>query len=181
MIETERLTLRRWDEPDREAFVAIICDPEVGEWLGGARTREQALADFDRMGAFWETYGYGQIAVVRKADGAVVGRVGCRRQPVEWKHPLVGRVEVGWMLARDAWGFGYATEAAAAVLPWGFEIFTDREIFAWTATINHRSQAVMQRLGMTRTPEHDFDQPELPEGHPLRRHVVYLTRRPAAQ
>ncbi len=181
MIETERLVLRPWEEPDRAAFVAMLTDPEVGAWLGGARTCEEASDDFDRMQAFWSERGYGQLAVVRKADGAVIGRVGCRRQPVEWKHPMVGHVEIGWLLARNTWGFGYATEAATALLRWGFDIFDDPEIFAWTAAINQRSQAVMQRLSMRRTPEHDFDQPELAEDHPLRHHIVYAMGRPSAQ
>jgi RimJ/RimL family protein N-acetyltransferase len=180
VIETERLALRPFEEADREAFVGMVCDPEVGAWLGGARSREEGLADFDRMQAFWTEHGYGQLAAVRRVDGAVIGRFGCRRQPPEWKHPMVGTVEIGWMLARDAWGAGYATEAAAAILPWGFSLFEDPEIFAWTAATNARSQAVMRRLGMTRTPEHDFDHPGLAEDHPLRRHIVYAAARPAA-
>jgi RimJ/RimL family protein N-acetyltransferase len=181
MIETERLILRPWVEADRDPFIAMVTDREVGDWLGGARTRDQAMADFDRMLAFWEERGYGQLAVVRKADGALVGRVGCRRQPVEWEHPMVGRVEIGWLLARDAWGFGYATEAAAAIIPWGFSLFEDDEIYAWTARTNSRSEAVMRRIGMVRMAEFDFEHPQLAAGDPLRSHVVYLARRPDPQ
>jgi RimJ/RimL family protein N-acetyltransferase len=179
MIETDRLILRPWREADREAFVTIICDPEVGAWLGGARSRAQAGADFDRMRAFWSEHGYGQLAVVRKSDEALVGRVGVRRQPPEWKHPMMGEVEVGWMLARDAWGHGYATEAAAAVLPWGFDALATPTIYSWTAVTNHRSEAIMRRIGMTRAPDRDFEHPDLAADDPLRPHVVYVAKRPA--
>jgi RimJ/RimL family protein N-acetyltransferase len=174
MIETERLILRPWRETDLEPFVRIVCDPEVGEWLGSVRTREQAMGDFARMRAFWDEHGYGQFAVERKADAAVVGRAGCRRQPPEWKHPMVGEVEIGWLLAREAWGNGFATEAAVAILPWGFETLATRTIYSWTAATNHRSEAVMRRIGMTRAAEHDFEHPALAEGDPLRPHVVYV-------
>jgi RimJ/RimL family protein N-acetyltransferase len=179
MIETERLLLRPWRDADRDAFIAIVCDPEVGAWLGGARTPDQAGGDFDRMRAFWSEHGYGQLACEHKAGGALVGRVGVRRQPPEWKHPMVGEVEVGWMLARDAWGHGYATEAAAAVLPWGFETLDTPTIYSWTATTNHRSEAIMRRLGMTRAPDRDFVHPDLADDDPLRAHVVYVLKRPA--
>jgi RimJ/RimL family protein N-acetyltransferase len=177
VIETERLLLRPWVEADREPFIAIVTDAEVGDWLGGARTREQAMGDFERMLGFWAQRGYGQLAVVRKTDAAIVGRVGCRRQPVEWKHPMVGKVEIGWLLARDAWGQGYATEAAASVLPWGFATLDVPAIYSWTTRINRRSEAVMQRIGMVRAPEYDFEHPNLALDDPLRAHVVYVTAR----
>ncbi len=177
MIETERLVLRPWRDADREAFVAMIGHPEVGAWLGGARNRAQAEADFDRMRAFWTEHGYGQLAAVCKTDQALVGRVGVRRQPPEWKHPMMGEVEVGWMLAHDAWGHGYATEAAAAILPWGFETLDTPTIYSWTSTSNHRSEAIMRRIGMARAPERDFVHPELAADDPLRPHVVYLAKR----
>jgi RimJ/RimL family protein N-acetyltransferase len=181
VIETERLTLRPWIEADREAFLAIACDPEVNRWLGGPRTREQADGEFDRMRVFWAERGQGHLAIARRGDGVVVGRVTCRQQPPEWGHPHAGLYEVGWMLARPAWGHGYATESAAAMLGWGFETLDTPEIHAWTAATNRRSQAVMQRLGMIRSPKHDFEHPHLAENDPLRPHVVYVAQRPTAQ
>jgi len=177
MIETERLTLRPWIDADLEPFVAIVTDPAVGEWLGGARTLEQALTDFDRMRAFWNEHGHGWLAIARKDDGAVIGRVVCRRVPPEWKHPMNSVAEVGWALAHDAWGRGYASEAAAAMLDWGFPALQVPEIYAWTAATNLRSRAVMKRIGMSRAPEHDFEHPDLPPGDPLRAHVVYVIGR----
>ena len=177
MIETERLVLRPWRGSDRDAFFAIVGDPAVGEWLGGARSADEAGAEFDRMTAFWAEHGQGWLAIEAKDEGRVVGRVCVRRVLMEWNHPRSGDVEVGWALARAAWGRGYATEAAAAMLAWGFRTLAVPEIFAWTAVGNLRSQAVMQRLGMTRRPDLDFDHPDLAEDHPLQRHVVFVAKR----
>ena len=96
--------------------------------------------------------------------------------PVDEDMPFSG-VEVGWRLAREAWGQGYATEAGRACLDFGFDVLGLPEILAVTAAGNHRSRAVMHRLGMTYDPADDFDDPEVPSG-PLRRSVVYRLRRP---
>jgi RimJ/RimL family protein N-acetyltransferase len=82
-------------------------------------------------------------------------------------------VEIGWRLAYEYWGRGYATEAARAVLDFGFQQLALREIVSFTTTANLRSRAVMERIGMTRTPADDFDNPGVPAGHALRRHVLY--------
>jgi RimJ/RimL family protein N-acetyltransferase len=177
MIETERLILRLWIEADREPFVAFASDPEVSAWLGGEKTPEEASADFDRMRTFWAERGHGWLAIARKSDDAMIGRVVCRRQPPEWNHPLAEVVEIGWGLARDAWGHGYASEAAAAILPWGFETLATPVIYSWTARSNRRSEAVMQRIGMTRRADLDFEHPDLAADHPLRSHVVYEIER----
>jgi RimJ/RimL family protein N-acetyltransferase len=177
VIETARLTLRPWRDADRDVFVAFATDPAVGDWLGGARSHDEALADFERMRATWDANGAGWLAIAKTDDDGVVGRVCCRRQPPEWAHPMAEVVEVGWALARNAWGHGYASEAAAAILPWGFARFDDPAIYAWTARTNARSQAVMKRIGMTPAPEHDFDHPNLAADHPLRPHVVYAIAR----
>jgi RimJ/RimL family protein N-acetyltransferase len=173
VIETARLLLRPFVEADREAHARIVADPEVADWLGGARVQDPAY--FDAMLSFWAEHGYGKLALVRREDGQLVGSVGLRRVPMEWEHPMSGEVEVGWMLAREAWGRGYATEAAAAVLPWGFERLRVSEIHSWTASTNLRSQAVMRRLGLVRRPELDYDQPGVAEDDPQRRMVVYVT------
>ena len=180
MIETERLVLRPWTEADRDGFVAMMGDPEVGGWLGGALTREEADGAFDRMRAFLAENGHGYWAAERKADGLLLGRIGARRMPLDWRHPFSGQVEVGWALARHAWGQGYAAEGAAAALAWGFETLATPEIFSFTADTNARSEAVMRRIGMVRAADRDFDHPDLAPDHPLRRHVVYVARRPIA-
>jgi RimJ/RimL family protein N-acetyltransferase len=174
VIRTERLLLRPWTEADRARFAAIVADPEVAGPLGGARI--QAPDYFDAMRAFWAEHGYGQIAIA--ADGVLVGRIGLRRVPAEWNHPMSGLFEVGWMLARPAWGRGYATEAAQAMLAWGFQVLDLPRVWSWTDAANLRSQAVMRRLGLTRAPEHDFAQPGAAPGDPPSRSLVYLLDRP---
>jgi RimJ/RimL family protein N-acetyltransferase len=82
-------------------------------------------------------------------------------------------VEVGWRLAFEHWGHGYATEAARLALGYGFGTVALQELVSYTSTTNRRSRAVMERLGMRRDPADDFDYPRLPEGHPLRPHVLY--------
>ncbi|HEX3916944.1 MAG TPA: GNAT family N-acetyltransferase [Caulobacteraceae bacterium] len=175
MIQTERLLLRHWQEADRAAFAAIVADPEVAGPLGGARI--QTPEYFEAMRDFWRLHGNGSLAIV--ANGALVGRVGLRRMPPEWEHPMQGEIEVGWMLARPAWGKGYATEAARAMLAWGFETLDIPEIWSWTSVGNLRSQAVMGRLGLARAPDRDFDTPGAAADDPLRRSLVYVIARPA--
>ncbi len=154
-----------------------VLHQAVGEWLGGARSREQALGDFDGMRAFWNVHGNGWLAAVRKDDCAVIGRVACRRLPAEWRHPMGRVVELGWALLPATWGRGYASEAAAAMLNWGFGALATPTIYAWTAAGNVRSQAVMRRIGMARAPGCDFDHPDLAADDPLRHHVdVAATR-----
>jgi RimJ/RimL family protein N-acetyltransferase len=82
-------------------------------------------------------------------------------------------VEVGWRLALEYWGYGYATEAARLALGYGFGTLALPEVVSFTSATNHRSRAVMERLGMRRDPAEDFDYPSFPKGHPLRRHVLY--------
>ncbi len=178
MIETERLVLRPWREADRPAWRAMMAEPEIVYWLGGPTSPAEIDAVFDRRMAATAAHGVDMLAAERKADGLLVGSIGARRIPEEWAHPFGGHVELGWRLVRAAWGNGYAAEGAAAALAWAFGNLDIAEIVAFTADTNTRSEAVMQRIGMTRAPERDFDHPALAEGHPLRRHVVYLARRP---
>ena len=178
MIETERLVLRPWREEDRPAWREMMADPEVGYWLGGVMTPTESDAAFDRAKAAIEADGFGMWAAERKRDGAVIGAVGVRGV-IGADHPMAGTTELGWRLARHAWGDGYATEGAAASLAWGFANLAVAELVAFTAAANVRSAAVMTRIGMTRAPGRDFDHPALAESHPLRRHVVYVARRGA--
>ena len=174
MIETERLILRQWREADRPAWLSMMADPDVGYWLGGLRTAEEESAAFDRGQRMIEADGFGMWAAERKADGRVVGSIGVRRMPPDWNHPFSGEVELGWRLARDAWGGGYASEGAAASLAWGLANLDVTRIVAFTATTNARSEAVMRRIGMTRRADLDFDHPALAADHQLRRHIVYV-------
>ena len=176
MIETERLILRTPEDPDRDAIAAINGDPRVGDWLGGVQTREQSDAMVDRVRDHISRKGWGFWVVERKADRAVIGMTGLMAMHDDL--PPGPAIEIGWRLAADNWGQGYATEAAQAALGWGFVTLDPPEVIAITADTNLRSQAIMRRIGMSPEPHRDFDHPRLAEDHPLRRHVVFSAKPP---
>jgi RimJ/RimL family protein N-acetyltransferase len=176
MIITDRLMLRRWRPEDREPYAAMMTDPEVGYWLGSTQTREVVIASMERFNVGLEANGYGFFAMERRTDSQFIGAVELADlNPVL---PLAPGHELGWRLARHAWGHGYATEAAHALLRFGFDRLNFPEILAFTAVSNTRSHAVMERLGMRRDESRDFDHPALAADHPLRRHVVYIATGP---
>lgn len=179
MIATPRLILRRWREEDREPLAAIQADPQVMDWLGGAKSRAESDACLDRYDAHIEKHGFGIWAVTRLQDGALIGVAGVRRAEADL--PPAPCVEAVWRFAREAWGQGYASEAARAALDDGFERYGLQEVLAWTVLANLRSQAVMRRLGMARDPARDFEHPGLPEGHPLRPHLVFAVQAPGSR
>ncbi len=171
MVTTERLVLRPFTEVDRAPFAELNAHPLVVESLGSSPTRAESDALVDRFREEMVREGWGLWAVEVAGGTPFVGMVGLHR--VNAALPCAPAVEVGWRLHPDHWGHGYATEAAAASLVFGFEEAGLDEIVAFTTTGNTRSHAVMERLGMVRDPEADFDHPGLPEGSPLRRHVLY--------
>lgn len=173
-IETERLVLRAWREEDRAPFAALNADPEVMRYFPKPLSRAESDDLVDRISAKMADNGWGWYAVEVKGGAACIGMVGLNVP----HYPIPGgpSVEVGWRLARAAWGRGYATEAAAGCLDHGFGPLGLPEIVAFTAVQNTPSRAVMERLGMTRDPAGDFDHPLLEDGHPLRRHVLYRVR-----
>jgi ribosomal-protein-alanine N-acetyltransferase len=177
VIETERLILRPWRAADLDPYAAMMADPEITDWLSRGQSRAEAEAHLRFLNETLESNGFSILAIERKADGAFVGSAGLA--PVPEDIPLAPAVEVGWRLARHAWGHGYATEAARAALDDGFSRLALSEIVSFTAASNRRSRAVMERLGLTRDPTRDFDHPKLAVGHPLRPHVVYAALRPA--
>ena len=176
MIETERLILRAFRDEDRAPFAAINGDPRVGDWLGGTIDRAASDGLIDRINAHIAKHGYGFFAAERKADGKLIGMIGL--QVVRDELPPAPSLELGWRLTPAAQGTGLATEGAAAALAWGFANLDRDELIAFTAATNLRSQAVMRRIGMAHDPARDFDHPLLAEDHPLRRHVVFVARRP---
>ncbi|MFF8929305.1 GNAT family N-acetyltransferase [Streptomyces longwoodensis] len=172
-LRTDRLVLRPWRESDLVPWAAMNADPEVRRHLGDLLTREQSDASVARFRAEFEERGYGWWAVEVRSTGAFIGFAGLDR--VDDGLPFAG-VEIGWRLAREAWGKGYATEAARAVLDFGFDTLGLPEILAVTTATNLRSQAVMRRIGMTRDPDGDFDDPTAREG-PLRPQVLHRIAR----
>ena len=176
MIETERLILRAFRDEDREAFAAINGDPRVGDWLGGVIDRAASDLMLDRINTHIDDKGWGLWAVERKSDQQMIGFIGLSTVKAG-ALPVGPAIEIGWRLAHDAWGGGFATEGAQAALAWGFAHIDTAEIIAFTGATNLASQAVMRRIGMTPDPARDFDHPRLPEDSLLRRHVVFAAKR----
>ena len=169
-LETERLLLRSWRAADLDPFAAICADPQVMATLGPVMNRGKAAALIERVTAREAQDGHTFWALERQRDAALIGWCGVIRGSAG---PVAGQAEIGWRLAREAWGNGYATEAAQAALDWLFAHLPGAAAWAITHTGNYRSRAVMQRLGMTHHPELDFDHPALAAHDPLRPHVAY--------
>lgn len=174
-LRTERLVLRGWRDEDLEPFAALNADPEVMEHFPALMSREESDAFVGRQVDGWAANGLGLWAVERVEGGEFLGFTGLTRP--RFDAPFMPAVEIGWRFARHAWGRGYATESARAALTFGFEVVGLDEIVSFTSPANDRSWRVMERLGMTRDPADDFDHPRLPEGHRLRRHMLYRLSR----
>lgn len=170
-LTTDRLLLRSWRDSDLEPFAALNADPEVMEFMRWPLTRADSDAWVGRINASWTANGYGLWAVEVVGGSEFVGFVGLA--DALFDAPFTPAIEVGWRLARSAWGNGYATEGARAALSYGFRDAGLPEILTFTASANVRSRAVMERLGMVRDPDGDFDHPAVPEGHRVRPHVLY--------
>lgn len=177
MIETARLILRPWRDADREPLHRMSRDADVMAFLGPLLSREESDALIDRMMALQAQRGYCFWALERQNDARLLGL--CGLKPGAAGTPIANRIEIGWRLRRDAWGAGYAREAAKAVIQWGWASLGCDTIYAITATGNERSWRLMERLGMQRLPHLDFDHPLVPEGSALKAHITYATERPA--
>lgn len=151
------------------------ADPRVMEFLPSVLTREESDALAGRIIEKLTRDGFGLWAVEVVGVADFIGFVGLNAPKFE-AH-FTPCIEIGWRLAYEHWGHGYATEAATAVMRFGFEQLGLKEIVSFTSTANMRSRRVMERLGMSNSPADDFDHPRLPEGHPLRRHVLYRLSR----
>jgi ribosomal-protein-alanine N-acetyltransferase len=175
-LRTERLWLRRWRPEDCAPFARLNADPRVVEFLRGAMSREESDAMADRIEAHFGRHGFGLWAVEILGITRFAGFIGLCSATFE--APFTPCVEIGWRLAAEHWYRGYATEGARATLEFGFVSLQLAEIVSFTAAGNLRSRRVMEKIGMTRSARDDFDHPLLPEGHPLRRHVLYRAARP---
>ncbi|SMF13092.1 ribosomal-protein-alanine N-acetyltransferase [Tistlia consotensis] len=175
ILTTARLCLRPWRPADRLPFAALNADPEVMRFFPGTLERRSSDALAERIEGHFAEHGFGLWAVEVLGGPAFVGFVGL--SVPRFESHFTPCVEIGWRLAAEQWGKGYATEAARAALAQGFGPLGLAEIVSFTVLDNGRSRAVMERLGMTRRPEEDFEHPSLPAGHALRRHVLYRLRR----
>lgn len=178
ILETDRLILRRWLPADRSPFARINADPAVMEFFPAPLTVAESDAMIDRIEAHFEQHGFGLYAAEPKDSGDFIGYVGLNIPAFE-AH-FTPCVEIGWRLASSHWGRGLATEGARAVVRHAFHLLQLPALVSFTVPANLRSVRVMQNLGMTRDPDEDFDHPRLPEGHRLRRHVLYRLSRELA-
>lgn len=169
MIETARLILRGWREKDRVPFHAMGRDPRVMASLGPLLSRAESDAAIDRQLGLQESHGHCFWAIERRDDGAFLGF--CGLKPGAAETPIEGEIEIGWRLAAAEWGRGYAREAAQASLDWGWAQLDMSTIAAITTPGNVRSWGLMERLGMVRAAQDDFDHPRAAEA--LRAHITY--------
>jgi RimJ/RimL family protein N-acetyltransferase len=176
-LRTERLVLREWRDEDLDPFAALNADPEVMQFMPKLLSRDECVARIQSIRDHFREHGFGLWAVEILDATPFAGFVGLNIPRFE--APFMPCVEIGWRLARAAWGQGFATEAARAAAGFGFNELGLLEIMSYTVPDNVRSRRVMERLGMTHDPAGDFDHPLLAEEHPLRKHVLYRLSRPA--
>lgn len=174
-LQTERLILRRWAESDREAFVRLFIEALDGGPPGAPAaaplTAARAGAHLDTILLHYEQEGFGPMAVIERASGAVVGHAGVTM--ARFAAHFCPAVEIGWRVAAATRGKGYASEAAKAAAAHAFETIGCREIVAFTPVWHEASRRVMQRIGMTHDPADDFDHPAFDADDPRRRQVLY--------
>jgi RimJ/RimL family protein N-acetyltransferase len=175
MIKTDRLLLREWKAEDRDPFARLNADPLVMEFMPGCVSRIESDAMVDRIVAHFDRHGFSLYAAELQQPRLFIGYVGLAVPGFEAR--FTPCVEIGWRLSSDHWGSGFATEGARAVVRYAFEVLGLESLVSFTVPANVRSRRVMEKIGMTRDPEGDFDHPNLPEGHPLRRHVLYRLSR----
>jgi RimJ/RimL family protein N-acetyltransferase len=163
LLETERLQLRGWRDDDLDAYAALCADPEVMRWLGASGAPMTRAESAEQLAAFrrhWDDHGFGLWCVTAKLDDTCLGFVGLAVPT--FLPEILPAVEIGWRLARPAWGHGYATEAARAVVNYAFETADLERIVSVTRPPNRGSWNIMEKLGMTleRTtthPAHGFE------------------------
>lgn len=176
-LETTRLILRSWRDEDVPPFASMSADPRVMATLGPLMSVQEAEAMIGRLHAIEERHGHTFWALERKKDGRFLGFCGLVMGNVG---PIDGKIEIGWRLAHDAWGQGYAREAAEASLEWGFSNRNVERIWAITTPGNVRSWGLMERLGLKRHPQLDFAHPKIADESPLKQHITYSIARPDA-
>jgi ribosomal-protein-alanine N-acetyltransferase len=176
-LRTERLVLRPWRDEDVEPFAAMNADPRVMEFFPNTNTHAESVATLGRIRTHFAAHGFGLWAIELVGGASFAGMLGL--SVPSFQAHFTPCVEVGWRLPVEHWGRGYATEGARAALAFGFDQLALPEIVSFTTVNNLRSRRVMERLGMYRTPDDDFLHPALPDGHPVRPHVLYRLSRDA--
>ena len=173
VAETARLRLRTWDVADRAEFNRLLNTPAVMRWLGGVADEETSNAAFERIDTYQRELGFTFWIVERQSDRALLGFCGLKRANAPGGEAFAGEIEVGWRLREDAWGQGYAQEAAIASLDLAFERFAAPRVVAVTAHGNEPSQRLMIRLGMTRRAQFDFVDQRFPPGSDVNPQILF--------
>jgi RimJ/RimL family protein N-acetyltransferase len=176
-LNTERLVLRQWRDDDRAPFAQLNSDARAMEFFPSLLTKEQSDATVDRINSHFLQHGFGLWAVEVVNGPPFIGFVGLLVPA--FTAPFTPCVEIGWRLAPEHWGRGYATEGARAALEAAFVKVGLDEVVSFTVPQNARSRRVMEKLGLVRSLDEDFEHPMVPEGHPMRRHVLYRVSRSA--
>jgi RimJ/RimL family protein N-acetyltransferase len=176
-IRTDRLLLRAWRGDDRGPFARMNADARVSRYLVGPITASDSDELIERVETCWRDRGYGLWAAERRDTGCFIGYVGL--WPAVFDAHFTPAVEVGWRLAPEHWGRGFATEGGRAALRYGYDVLGLDEVVSFTAAGNMRSWRVMERLGMRRDHDGDFEHPAVPPGDPARPHVLYRLSRDA--
>jgi RimJ/RimL family protein N-acetyltransferase len=173
---TERLVLRTWEEGDSERFYQAMNTTAVMRYLGGVQDRATWNAAKERLDGYQRDHGHTFWIVERRPDGELLGFCGLKRVNTEGAGPITGDFEVGWRLRESAWGQGIAKEAAIASLDLAFGRFGAPHVVALTDIKNRESWGLMQRLGMVRREDLDFDDPRYgPELNPA---IIYRIEAP---
>ena len=169
-----KVILRQWRDDDLEPFAALNADPEVMRHFPATLTRAESVASFERIRRAIEEKGWGLWAV--EVDGTFAGLTGLNLP--RFPAAFMPCTEIAWRFRREYWGRGLAFCAATQALAFGFETLKLPEIVSFTTAVNDRSRKLMERLGFKRDVNGDFEHPLIPEGHPLRPHVLYRIQRP---
>jgi RimJ/RimL family protein N-acetyltransferase len=171
VIETARLLLREWREGDVQLMNEHCNTPAVMRWLGDVQDPAQVEALVARQYALQADHGHCFWVVERREDGAFLGMCGLKKVDAPGG-PMPGGMEIGWRFREDSWGRGYAKEAATAALDFAFGRLAARRVVAFTVEGNSASWGLMERLGMVRRPDLDFDDPRYPPD--LNPTIVYV-------
>ncbi|MCQ4331816.1 GNAT family N-acetyltransferase [Stutzerimonas stutzeri] len=174
-LDSLRLRLRGWRDDDLDPLTEMCADPRVMRYFPALLSRDDCAAAMARCRMHFARHGFGFWALERKDDGRFIGLTGLAWSRLDL--PFCPAVEIAWRLVRDQWRQGLGREAAQASLACAFERLQLQEVVAYTAAINEPSRQLMSALGMQHEAQHDFEHPDVAEGHPLRAHVLYRITR----